>query len=185
MIETVILVFIVAKIRKYKILPILKHWSIYPILISAVTYIYLESMIWHGDYSLVKYANIYKAVYLSCFLLLAIKYNQIKIYLKGICLVFIGYILNYIAMYCNDMKMPVFISNSWWTGYAKPDMFSKALDHGDFHILGDMYTKAIPLCDTIDLGYCCISIGDILIRAFAFLIIYYSIKASNNKYNNI
>jgi len=183
LIEAILLSFVVAKYKSFRIFPIFKHWAIYPILLWAMIYIYLEWAIWHSDYSLIIYANVFKAVYLSWFLILSIKYNQLKIYLKGMCFVFTGYILNYIAIRANNGKMPVFISNSWWTGYAKPDMFTKALEYGDFHVMGDMYTKVIPLCDTIDLGYCCVSIGDILVRLFVFLVIYNSIKYLNQ--NNI
>jgi len=179
MIETVFLSFLVAKWNNYKILPIFKKWSIYPVMFMVLLYIYLESTIWQGDYSLVKYTYLFKTVYLSCFLLLAISYNKMKLYFCFIPLVWIGSILNTIAIRANSGKMPVFFSNSWATGYAKHDMFVKALPYGDYHIMGDEFTKMIPLCDVWDFGWCCMSPGDLIFRSFVFIITYNSIKASN------
>jgi len=96
-------------------------------------------------------------------------------------LIWVGSALNTIAIDANSGKMPVFISNSWATGFARPNMYNKALAYGDFHVIGDMYTKLIPLCDTWDLGVSIYSIGDFFILSYVFLIVYYSIKASNNK----
>ena len=93
---------------------------------------------------------------------------------------FIGSILNGIAVRANSGEMPVFISNSWSTGYAKPDMFTSALSHGDFHIMGSMYSKMIPLTDIFDIGSKIISVGDIFGMALIFLVIYHSIQKSNN-----
>jgi hypothetical protein len=185
MIETIILAFVMAKIHKYKLLPIFKSWSIYPIVFMTILYICLESMIWQGEYSLVKYSYVFKSAYIFCFFILAVHYNNMKIFFLSIPFVWIGSILNTIAIKANFGKMPVFFSNSWATGYAKPDMFLKALEYGDIHIMGDMYTKFIPLCDTWDFGWFVASPGDIMIRSFAFLIIYHSIKKSNQIHNII
>jgi len=180
MIETVCFAFAWAKINsKYKLLPIFKHWSIYPVIFMVVLYVYLESMIWQGDYSLVNYANVFKGTYLFCFLILSVHYNIMKTFFCSIPLVWLGSALNTIAINANFGKMPVFFSNSWATGYAKHDMFIEALKYGDFHIMGNEFTKMIPLCDVWDLGWCVMSPGDIIIRSFVFIIIYNSIKASN------
>lgn len=180
MIETVLLSFIVAKIRKYKLLPIFKHWSFYPVLFMALIYIYLEFTIWQGDYSLIKYSNLFKTAYLSCLLILAIDYDRMKVFLCSTPLIWIGTFLNIIAIRANGGKMPVYPSLTYFTGYAKPEMFIDSAKYGDFHILGDAYTKMIPLTDVFDVfGYSVMSIGDILVRLFVFLIIYHSIKSSN------
>ena len=72
--------------------------------------------------------------------------------------------------------MPVFPSLSYITGYAKPEGFGLV---NDLHILGNSQTNLKILTDYIDLGYSILSIGDILIRIFVFLIIYKSIVKSN------
>lgn len=142
-------------------------------------------MVWQGDYSFIKYSAYFKALYLSTFIILAFKNNQLKTLFYGLPLVWLGYGLNMLAVTANGGKMPVFVSNSWWTGYVKSDMFIDSGRFGDFHVLGDAYTKLIPLCDTWDFGYMCISIGDIAIRAFAFMIIYNSIKYTNKYKINV
>ena len=89
-------------------------------------------------------------------------------------------------MRANSGKMPVYPSLTYFTGYAKPEMFIDSAKYGDFHILGDAYTKMIPLCDIFDVfGYCVMSIGDIIVRSFLFLVIYYCIKESNKITTNI
>jgi len=184
MIETIFFSFVLAKIKGYKLLPIFKHWSIYPVIFMALTYVYLESMIWRGDYSLIIYSNVFKSVYLGCFLLLAIQHDKMKVFFYSIPFVWLGTALNTIVIRANGGKMPVFPSNSWATGYVRADTFSKALPYGDFHVLGNMYSKLIPLTDVWDFGWSIMSIGDIFIRVFVFLIVYHSIKASSKTYQD-
>lgn len=88
-------------------------------------------------------------------------------------LLWVGSMLNKIVISANN-GMPVFPSNSYWTGYIKPDFIQDGI-----HILGNAYMKLIPLTDIYDFGLSIVSIGDILVRMYAFLIIYYAIKESN------
>ena len=121
-------------------------------------------------------------VYSGCILLLAICNNGVNIFLYCTPLVWIGSILNTFAIKANYGKMPVFISNSWATGHVKSNMFIKELEYGDFHVVGNEFTKLIPLCDTWDFGWRIISIGDFMIMLFYFIIIYSSIKYKNKNY---
>ena len=57
-------------------------------------------------------------------------------------------------------------------------MFEKRLVFNDFHILGNYTTKLIFLTDTWDIFYVIMSPGDILIKLFAGMVLYYSIKQS-------
>lgn len=182
MIETILLGFIVAKCKKLKLLPIFKHWSIYPVMFMALIYIYLEYTIWQGDYSLIRYSNVFKTVYLSCFLVLAVHYDRMKVFFQGMAFVWLGTALNMIAIRANGGKMPVYPTLTYFTGYVKPDTFINTSNYGDFHILGDAYTKLIPFCDIWDTGFMVFSIGDLFSRTLVFLIIYHSIKASNKFY---
>ena len=72
--------------------------------------------------------------------------------------------------------MPVFPTLSYLTGYSKLDAFSKV---NDIHILGDETTKLKILTDIFDIGFSVLSIGDIFIRFYAFLIIYNVVKSLN------
>jgi hypothetical protein len=67
-----------------------------------------------------------------------------------------------------------------WTGYVKPDTFDVV---NDIHILGGEGTKWKILTDYIDVGYCILSPGDVLIHFFAFIMLFYLIKATNMKFN--
>jgi len=198
--ETVIFAFLFAWFKGYKLKYVLKHWSIYPILLTCITHIYIVSLMFKGEYWFLEYAKYIKVTSLLFYFILIYKYklldisifkninlkrnSQIAIWLTspviiGAICTALGSKLNQIAVLYNNNKMPVFISNSWATGYAKADMFSKSLKYGDYHVMGDMYTKLIPLTDIFDAGYMSFSIGDALVRSFAFIIIYYSIKSSN------
>ncbi|GAA0727765.1 hypothetical protein GCM10008905_25750 [Clostridium malenominatum] len=74
--------------------------------------------------------------------------------------------------------MPVFPTLSYLTGYATPDAFSKV---DDIHVLGNSSTKLKFLTDIIDVGYSILSIGDIFIRVFVFIIIFNTIKHMNRR----
>jgi hypothetical protein len=176
MIETIILSIIFAKIKRYKLKPLFKSWTIYPILAFALIYIILEIMIFIGNYDLVKYTNIFKITYLCTFLILIIKYKLYPSAIIGSIFVLIGGVLNNIAIAANNGKMPVFPALSYLTGYVKQASFTNA---ADIHILGNSSVKLKYLTDIIDVGYSILSIGDVFIRLFAFIIIYSAIKNSN------
>ena len=176
MIETIILAFVVAKIKGYKLKPLFKSWTIYPILAFAMMYVIFEVMVFMDNYSLIKYTNVFKFLYLSIFLVLIIKYQLYFSAIIGSVFIFIGSILNNIAIASNNSKMPVFPSVSYVTGYVKASSF-----HGidNLHILGGQSTKLKFLTDIVDVGYSIMSIGDIFIRLFVFIIIYNAIKHIN------
>ncbi|WP_415306415.1 DUF5317 family protein, partial [Clostridium perfringens] len=61
----------------------------------------------------------------------------------------------------------------------KSDTFSKIQD---IHMLGDSSVKLKYLSDIIDIGYSILSIGDILIRVFVVIIIYVTVKKTNEEF---
>jgi len=180
---------------------IFKHWSIYPIILTCFLHVYTVYLMFKGEYWFLEYATYIKTISLLFYFFLIVKYNLLdisvikkinlikdKVLLKwltspviiGSLFLIIGSELNKIVMSYNNQKMPVFISNSWSTGYAKIDMFEKTLICNDFHTIGTLASNMIFLSDTWDFGYCSMSIGDIMVRIFAFIIIYYSIKQLDN-----
>ena len=179
MIETILLAILFAKIKGYRIKPLFKEWNIYPILILEMVYITMQVNIFMGNYEAIKYAGTLKTLYLSSYLFLILRYEQYFSAVIGSMFIFIGSILNKIAIYFNDGKMPAFPSLSYITGYLKPDSFDKV---NDIHELGGSTTNLKLLTDIIDLGYSILSIGDVFIRGFAFIIIFTTIKHLNNKY---
>lgn len=176
MIETILLALVYAKARGNKLKPFFKSWAVYPILIFELMYIILEVMLFHGDYRLIKYTSLFHYLYLLTFLILIIKYKLNTSAILGSIFIFIGTMLNNIVIRANNGKMPVFPTLSYLTGYAKLDSFTKV---NDIHILGNTATKLKSLTDIFDVGYSIMSIGDIFIRVFAFIIIVNAIKVIN------
>ena len=82
-------------------------------------------------------------------------------------------------MAANGGEMPAFPSLTYFTGYLKSDTFSKIQD---IHMLGDSSVKLKYLSDIIDIGYSILSIGDILIRVFVVIIIYVTVKKTNEEF---
>lgn len=186
MVEFIIGAFLYAKLKhKYRILPVIKHWTMWLPLGFMFFYIFLEITMWMEWYYFLPYAHLIKTATLLSYIPLIIEY---KLYLNKdgntypspmilatFCL-WLGSELNKIAMKANNGFMPCFPSNSYWTRYSKPNFVQDGV-----HILGNAYSHLIPICNTIDVFYSIWSPGDILIRLFAFIIIYHSIKRSNKK----
>jgi hypothetical protein len=178
MIETILLAMLISKIKGYKLKPMLKSWAFYPALGFTLFYVFLQITIFCGYYEFIKYAGILETAYTFTFLFLIFKYELYFSAIMGSITIFIGTTLNKIVMSVNGGKMPVFPTLSYLTGYAKPDSFLKVKD---IHILGNEATKLKLLTDYIDIGYSILSIGDIFIRFFTFIIIYNSIKCVNKR----
>ena len=209
MTETVIATFLFAWLFKgYKwseIFKLFKHWSIYPIVLTCLLHIYCVFLMIQGEYWFLEYAKEIKTISLLFYIILIYKYKlmDISIFNKinmvknnkllvwatspfpiGALCAFIGSKLNQIAMFYNDGKMPVFPNVSIGTKYIKIDMFEKASVFKDFHSLGNYTTNLIFLTDIFDFFYVIMSVGDLLLRIFVVLVLYYSIKQCNS-INNI
>lgn len=176
MFESIIISLIFCKIKKFKISPLFKNWPIYTVIFMELICLIVQANIFIENYSLIKYVGILKTLYLCSYLPLIFVYRQYIYAIIGSVFVIIGGILNDIAIAANNGYMPVFPSISYLTGYAKVDAFDKV---NDIHILGDSSTKLKFLTDIFDVGYSVLSIGDIFIRVFVFIIIYNTVKHLN------
>lgn len=176
MIETVLLAVLIAKLKGYKLKPLFKTWAVYPSMAFTLFYIFLQISIFLGCYDFVKYAGLLEKLYILTFLPLILKYKLYKSAFVGSACIFIGTLLNKLAMSANGGKMPVFPTLSYVTGYIKADSFSKVKD---IHTLGSNITKLKFLTDYIDIGYSILSIGDVFIRVFTFIIFFDVIKHLN------
>lgn len=176
MIETILIALLILKIKGYKIKPMFKSLAFYPVLGFTLLYVFLNITIFCGYYGFIKYAGLLETAYIFTFLFLIFKYELYTSALIGSVSIFIGTTLNKLAISANGGSMPVFPTLSYITGYAKPDSFLKV---EDIHTLGNEATKLKVLTDYIDIGYSILSIGDIFIRLFTFIIIYNSIKYIN------
>ena len=178
MLETILIAIIVAKVKKYDIKPLFKSWPIYVVLAIELVYVGIQISIFTGYYGLIKYTNILETIYLCSYLAMVIQYKRYIGAIVGSGCIMIGTLLNHIAIAANHGKMPVFPTVSYLTGYAKPEAFIKV---NDIHILGDVNTRLKFLTDVFDLGYSIVSIGDIFIRAFVFIIVFSSIRHLNRE----
>lgn len=176
MLETILIAMLIAKLKRYKLKPLFKSWTVYPMLTMVFIYIFLNIGIFFGNYSFVKYAGVLETIYTCTFLFLILKYELYGSAITGAIAIFIGSMMNKAAIAANNGKMPVFPTLSYLTGYAKPEAFGKA---DDIHIIGNEMVKLKFLTDFIDIGYSVLSIGDIFIRFFTFIIVYNAIVRTN------
>ncbi|MDK0564598.1 DUF5317 domain-containing protein [Clostridium perfringens] len=178
MIEAVIIALIIAKIKGYNLKPFFKSWTIYPILIFEAIYIVFQISIFMGNYDVIKWAPWFKSIYMYLFLIPIFWYKEYISALIGSLFILAGTFLNHIVMAANGGEMPVFPSLSYLTGYLKPNTISEV---NDIHMIGTSTIKYKYLSDIIDVGYSVLSIGDILIRIFVVIIIYVTVKKTNEK----
>jgi len=176
MIETIIISFVICKIKGFKLRPLFKSWTIYPVIFMELVYLFVQINIFMKNYEVINYVGLLKTFYLCSYLPLIFKYKQYISAIIGSIFVVIGGILNDIAITANNGYMPVFPTISYFTGYANYDSFNKV---NDIHILGDANAKLKVLTDIFDIGYSVLSLGDIFIRVFVFIILYSIVKHLN------
>ncbi|MGI6261570.1 MAG: DUF5317 family protein [Acutalibacteraceae bacterium] len=148
--------------------------SLIPYFVLELCYIGVQVSAFCGYYGFVPYASWIKRLY---FLVLLVPILVHRLYvpaISGAGAVAAGTLLNRVVMNANGGKMPVFATLSRWTGYFTPD-FAAAGD--TIHIVGDSSVKLAFLADYIDLGYCILSVGDLLVHSFTFIIIYAVVRA--------
>jgi hypothetical protein len=94
----------------------------------------------------------------------------------GVGLTAVGTLMNRIAINANGGKMPVYPTVSKWINYYREGQLNGTIDQ--LHVLMDDSSRLVFLADYIDFGLCVLSPGDVLIHAFASIIIYYTLKKS-------
>jgi len=169
--------------ESYNIKPILKIWSIYPVIIMSIFYVYLQYTIMNQNYYFLQYQHIIKNAILGSYMILGLdvlfRHEKYKEYIIACCSLLCGFTLNKIVMHFNNNLMPIFPSVSYSTGYTQYDMIMNASKFSEFYVLGGHTTRLIFLSDVFDFGTSILSIGDILCRLFAFIIVYHSVKFLN------
>lgn len=178
MIEAVIIALIIAKVKGYNLKAFFKSWTIYPILIFEVMYVLFQVNIFMGNYEVVKWAPYFKSIYMYLFLIPIFWYKEYLSAIIGALFIFLGTFLNKLVIIANGGKMPAFPSLTYLTGYLKEDTFSKIQD---IHALGNSTVNLKYLSDIFDIGYSILSVGDIFIRVFVVLIIYATVKKTNEE----
>ena len=176
----ILLAVLYAKIKGYRIKPIFRDYSLYPFAVAEIVYMILQVNVFAGNYSYIKYASIFKTLYLFTLIIPILAHKLYKSGIYGSILITIGSLLNKFVMSQNGGKMPVFATLSKSTGYFN-EVAINTVDN--VHIIGNEATKYKFLTDFIDIGYSVLSIGDVLIHALIFIIIYNVIKEINKDIN--
>ncbi len=179
MIFQVLMAVIVAKIRKLEVLKALIKPVFYPFYIVELVYIFFQINVFLGNYQFVSYASILKTATLYSLLIPIFVYKLYLPALAGSGFIFVGSILNEMVKHANGGKMPVYPTLSRLTGYFKEGM----LDNSSLHIIGTPDSHYKFLSDYIDVGYSILSIGDLFVHSFVFIVFYYGIKAVTRMLN--
>lgn len=176
--ETILLAFLYAKIKGNKVSDLFSSWTIYPLVVFEIITLIGQAISFGGSNTIIEVINKLTSIYLIFYLLLVFKYELYIYSIIGSIFILLGGMLNDLAIKANDGFMPVYQSISYLTGRFITDKGPLA---DNVHILGNSETNLKFLTDFIDLGYTILSIGDVLMRVFVFLIIYGAIKKSNNQ----
>lgn len=182
MIITICAVILLARIKHYKLRYVFRSWSFYPILLAQCILIFFQISIFFGTYYFVRFSDIIERVVLGSFLFSIWVYHLYRPAVIGAVSIAFGSFLNNFVIAQNGGKMPVFPSLSYLTGYVTPEAFGPM---DSVHILGSEATKFKILADYIDIGYSILSPGDIFVHLFAFLMLYYIVKAANIRFGNL
>ena len=173
MIFPIVFALLLAAVRKYSLKPLLTAYALYPFAFLTLVVIYLQAGIFLHDYTLITYASVIKSAYLMTLIIPFLVYRLFKPGLVGASLIVAGSLLNRLVISQNNGKMPVYATFSKLTGYYSETVL-RTVD--TVHSVGDSSTRLKFLTDFIDIGYSILSIGDVLIHSFAFIILYFSIK---------
>ena len=164
MIETVLLALLLAKCRGYRIAPFWKSVWFYPVFAVDLFSVFLQVQIFLHNDAFLPVAGVLKNGYMVLY----------KPGMIGAGCIVAGTVMNKIVMAANGGKMPAFPTLSLRTGYFDPALLEAP---GSIHCLGTEATRLKFLTDYIDIGYSVLSIGDLFIRAFVVLIVFYAVKA--------
>lgn len=178
MIIYILLAALVAKLKGYRVKPIVRDISLYPLYVAEACYIFLQISVFLGDHRFIPYAGVFKTVYLYTLIVPIIVHRLYKAGLIGSIILSIGSLLNKFVMSQNGGKMPVYPSLSKYTGYFDERVLGTV---DQIHILGNEETKYKILTDFIDVGYSILSIGDVMIHSLVFIIVYETIKVNSIK----
>lgn len=175
----ILLAILYAKLKGYRIKPMIRDYSLYPLFIAEMIYMFLQISVFTGNHSYIQYAGVFKTLYLYTLVVPIVVHKLYKTGIYGSIILTIGSLMNKFVMSQNGGKMPVYATLSKLTGYFDESAIGTA---DQVHIIGNEATKYKILTDYIDVGYSILSIGDVLIHAFIFMVVYNVIKENSNRY---
>ncbi len=175
----ILLVCLLAKIKRYKLKYLFSTWSFFPILFVQCALLVSQFSLFFRTYYFIQFVPLVEPAVILSFVPALFIYKLYKPAIFGSASIVFGTVLNKFVIAQNGGQMPVFPSLSYITGYLSPDMFG-SMD--SIHILGGADTKFKFLTDYIDFGYTILSPGDIFINLFACIMLYFMIVALNDLY---
>ena len=173
----IIIPLLAAHFKKYNIRCIIKAFDLYPLFILELVHIFFQLNALLGNYTYVRYAESLQYTF-NLSLLIPIIYRGLYFpAIIGSGFVIVGSFCNKLVVAVNGGKMPVFATLSKLTGFYKEGILLQGIDRLHIQMTSD---SSLPfLGDYIDLGFCIMSFGDILIHSFIAIIVYYTIKSIN------
>ena len=78
MLETILIALIICKLKGYKIMPLFKNWTIYPVIFLEILNVIMCITLFNGNYKFLKYTKIMEVLYIFSYLPIIFKYNQYK-----------------------------------------------------------------------------------------------------------
>jgi hypothetical protein len=177
--DAMLLAIVIAKLRRFKIAGMFRAWPMWPVFLCLVTNLVYQLLIFTGNYQLLKFATLNRTISMLSFIVPVIVYKRYRSAIVGAVSVFLGSAVNRLAMSANGGKMPVFATLSKITGYMSKDVLVNVSSYDSIHVLGSSQTKLKFLTDIFDTGFSVLSLGDILIKAYAIVITYSVIKYLN------
>ena len=170
----ILIPLVIARIKGYRIWSVFRVVDLYPFFLTCFVHGFFVVNAWLGNHSFVAYASALQYVMILSLLLPILRRTIFAPTLVGVGLTLVGTVMNRVVIAANNGKMPVYPTVSKWIGYYKDGQLDGSID--ELHILADDSSKLLLLADYIDLGVCVLSPGDLLIHAFASIVIYYTVK---------
>ncbi len=170
---------LIAKIKRYRLAPIWRDISLYPIFAVECAYWLFQIFAFAGDYRFVPYAAYLQSAFLLSLLFPVLRHRLYVQAIIGTGMTLTGTALNRLVISANGGRMPVYPTLSRITGYFDPTALKEGFD--TVHTLMNGSTPLRFLGDYIDVGFSIMSPGDLLIHGFSAIIFYAAIKDLNKQ----
>jgi hypothetical protein len=170
---------LIAKIRHYRIAPVWRDFSLYPLFGVECAYWVFQAFAFAGDYRFVPFASYLQSAFLLSLLFPILRHRLYARALVGTGMTLAGTALNRLVISANGGKMPVYPTLSRLTGYFDPGALQAGFDSA--HALLNGNTALGFLGDYIDVGFSIMSPGDLLIHGFTAVVFYGAIRSLNNR----
>lgn len=164
-----------------RVVPALKDWSFWPLWIIEIAFWTAQVSAWCGFYAFVRWASVIQSAFLLSLLFPILRFRLYGGACLGSLMVAAGTALNRWVMSANEGRMPVLPTLSRLTRYYRDGSLEAAGD--SVHMLMSGSTALNLLGDWIDVGFSIMSVGDLLIHGFVFLVVFRGIIQWNRGYN--